>query len=236
MIAIAAAVAAPRFAPPERTYRYVIERVIEGPMPQRFRIERRIRFARDKDGVVADIVLQRTEQMPPGPAADLFAKGQAPFLGRTLRAHYAPDGSVLAVDGAEAAFAAMVAKLDPRAAAPLLTLPPERRRAMVASIADALPAGADAVAAPGVQRVTLASALPGGKALQLTGTRTIARASTGRLILTVHAEGEGITLDRSRTVDPATGLVLEERESRAVTVDGITQKSRSTTTLSPTVS
>ena len=236
MIAITAALAAPLFAPPERNSRYVIERVIEGPEPQRFRIDRSIRFARDKDGVVADIVLERTEQTPPGPAADLFAKAQAPFLGRTLRAHYAPDGSVLAVDGSDAAFAAMVATLDPRAAAPLLALPPERRRAMVASIADTLPAGADAVAAPGVQRVTLTSALPGGTPVRLTGTRTIARASETRLTLTVHAEGEGITLDRSRTVDPATGLVLEERETRVLTVDGVARTSRSTTTLIAAVS
>lgn len=176
------------------------------------------------------------------PAA-MFRAGFARIAGRTVTLHLDPAGRVTTIgdqpalwqaflDGIAALAPAGSGELDRKRAgrirailAALTALPPERQRATLASLVEPLVA-ADLAAAgesPPLP-VRLPAASPYGTA-QLDGIRAVRRVA-GKLEAVVTADGaialagpdgpvQGrMSLETVRRVDPVSGLVAEERETR----------------------
>lgn len=175
------------------------------------------------------------------PAA-MFRAGFARIAGRTVVLQLDPAGRVAAIDdqaivwkafldGIAALAPAGTGDLDRKRAGQirailtvLASMPPERQRATLASLVEPLIA-ADIAAAGEVQPRKVQ--VPAGSAfgtVQLDGIRAVRRAG-GHLLVSLSAAGEvtmqapggpatgRVILEATRIIDPATGLVLEARES-----------------------
>lgn len=175
------------------------------------------------------------------PAA-MFRAGFARIAGKTIVLQLDPAGRVTAIDDQAMVWRAFldgIAALAPAGSgdlnrkragqigailAVLAPMPPERQRATLASLVEPLIA-ADITAAGELQpRAVRVPAGPAFGTAQLDGVRAVRRAG-GLLVVSVSAGGKvtmrgpggpttgHVDLENTRTVDPVTGLVLEERDS-----------------------
>lgn len=189
----------------------------------------------------------------------MFRAGFARIAGRTVVMHLDPAGRVYAIDDqAEVwkAFLDGIAALVPaskddidrkragrvRAILTALTpMPPERQRATIATLVEPLIAAdlaATGESPPRPVRVPAGSAFG---AAQLDGIRAVRR-QHGHLIVSVSAAGEvtqrtpageatgRVSLETTRRIDPAMGLVLESRDAVRTEIAGAPPATRLTVT------
>jgi hypothetical protein len=261
-IALAAQATAASFAPPLDTpIRVVAEAVrTDSGVTRRFVSAKRVVFRRDGAGFRAEVTVEPSA--PSGsdddPAA-MFIAGMARLAGRTLVFQLDAQGRVTGMTDQAAAWQAMLdglAALSPpgeaadrvraaraRAVVDMFAqLPPERQRAMLASMLVPLIAAdiaAEGAGPPRAVRVPAASAF--GTA-QLDGLRAV-RDDRGLLEVSVSATGPvsvkgpagvaagTMTLETLRRVDPRTGLLISSEEAvRTVLPDGSLASERVTVT------
>lgn len=236
---LAAAQAAVFAPPPGVPFAVVTERVHgEGPLSVRYRIERRVTFARDGIGWRAEVLLVAADADATAAMETMFEAGYAGLAGRTMVFRLDGAGKVVSIDDRAALWeafcrgmAALVVKRGdrPRAwlealaeqvVAPLRALPAERQHAMLASLIGPLIAE-EAGEAPGsVRAVRIPGASPFGGPAALEGTRSIAAAgallrSTTRAAAEVVRAGEApgrVEAEIVRDVDPRTGLLVAGTE------------------------
>jgi hypothetical protein len=189
----------------------------------------------------------------------MFRAGFARIAGRTVVLHLDAAGRVSAIEEQEAiwkAFLDGIAALAPpgtddldrrRAGqirailAALAPMPPDRQRATIATLVEPLIAADIAAAGESPPRPIR---VPAGSAFgtaQLDGIRVVRR-QNGHLIVSVSAAGEvsqrtpagqatgRVTLETMRRVHPATGLVLESRDSVRTELAGAAPATRLTVT------
>ncbi|MDV3455520.1 hypothetical protein RZN05_00880 [Sphingomonas sp. HF-S4] len=238
-VLLQAAVAAPAFAPPLDTpLRIVAERIETSPVERRYRLERLVRFHREGEGYRAEAVLLANATSGPEALGNLVERGLTALAGRTIVLHLDSRGQVIEVDDMAALWERVCAhiaeavssrrSLSPdessmlatRLVAPLRALPPDRRRALLATLVTAA-ITADPVEAPGATAaVELPGTSPFGTPLTLAGTRRTEAAgsllritTTATATVTLPPEGPApartgsVSLKRIRTVDPRTGLL-----------------------------
>lgn len=251
LIALAGQAAAIRFDPPlGQPLRVTTESIrTDGGVTRRFVNARRVVFRRTNAELRAEVTIEGSE--PTGPADDPAAMARAGFAhiaGRVVVFRLDPMGQVVAVEDHAAVWRAMLdgfaaqapdgtGALDRRRAGQvraivgaLAAMPVERQRETLASLIEPLIA-ADAAGEGPPRPVRIPAASPYGMA-ELEGLRA-SRLVRGRIELSVTAQGSiaipgpdgtaraRMTLETQRTVDPATGLVLENRETvRTLAPDG----------------
>lgn len=241
-VLLQASIAAPAFAPPlDSPLRIVTERTETALETRRYRLERLVRFREEGGGFRAEALLVRQSAAAPAALGNLVERGLAALAGRTVTLHLDRKGNVIAVDDMAALWeqvcqaiargAAARPGLDPGAAdalaaklvAPLRALPPERQRALLATLVTAAimtdpwdPAGA---ATP----VRLPGASPFGTPVMLEGTRSTEKAENGLIRVRTLASAEvaipaesgaparsgAVALDRRRLFDPRTGMLAD---------------------------
>ncbi|AQR73811.1 hypothetical protein [Sphingomonas sp. LM7] len=254
-----ASLAATVFAPPLDTpIRITVERVETSPKERRYRQERLVRFRPDGTGYRAEAVLVANASAAPEALSDLVERGLSALAGQTIVLHLDVNGQVTGIDDMTALWdrvcqhiadaAAARRGLTPgesnalatRLVAPLRALPPERQRALLATLVTAA-IMTDPVDAPGsAVAVQLPGASPFGTPATLQGIRRTEAvgillhvSTTATATVALPAEGNAparagsVTLDRVRVFDPRTGMlatatdtirnVIATRETRLVT-------------------
>lgn len=214
----------------DRPYHFVAEetRTVAGT-PRRFMAERRIIFRRNGDALVAEVTLERLTTDAPAEVARRFLTGSGGLKGRTVRFRLAPDGSVANIDDQEAVWAAMVAGIgamtgqathpgarsslsrDPATA--VAGLPPERRRAVIASIVAGLFVDPATLPALGSRAVRVTGRTLTGEPVVLGGEEAVDVVPDGGLRLVTRVANAQVRLIRTRIVDPTTGLLISEEET-----------------------
>ncbi|WP_343519310.1 hypothetical protein [Sphingomonas sp.] len=251
LVAIAGQVAAARFDPPlDKPLRVVTESVrTDGGVTRSFVNARRIVFRRAGTELRTEVTIEGSE--PTGPTDDPAAMARAGFAhiaGRTIIFRLDAAGRVMLVEDHAAVWRAMLdgfaaqapdgtSALDRKRAGQvraivgvLAAMSAERQRDTLASLVEPLIA-ADATGESPPRPVRVPAASPYGMA-ELEGIR-VARMARGRLEVSVTAQGSiampgpdgtaraRMTLETERAIDPATGLVLESRETvRTLAPDG----------------
>jgi hypothetical protein len=224
--------------PLDAPLRIVAERVEASPEERRYRLERLVRFHREGEGYRAEAVLLANAASGPEALGSLVERGLSALAGRTIVLHLDSRGQVTEVDDmatlwdticariAEAATSrrslppAEAQALATRLVAPLRALTTERRRTLLATLVTA--AVADPAEAPGTTiPVELPGASPFGTPLTLHGTRhteavggLLRITTTASATVTLPPEGHApartgsVSLERIRSVDPRTGLLV----------------------------
>ncbi|WP_174293015.1 hypothetical protein, partial [Sphingomonas bacterium] len=126
-------------------------------------------------------------------------------------------------------------KHDPTSA--LAALPADRRKALLAAPLAGLIVSADEPLVPGSGPVSLASGIVAGP--PLAGTRMVTADADGCVHVVVHAATGGdapVSLDRERTINPASGLVLDQRETQIIGAGNDARIVREQVTIDPPVS
>ncbi|WP_447727084.1 hypothetical protein [Sphingomonas koreensis] len=251
------------FAPPlDRPLRAVTEATrTDAGVTRRFTNARRIVFRRSDTGFRAEVTIESGEPATAGdddPAA-MFRAGFARIAGRTVVLRLDPAGHVTAIDDQAAVWKAFLdgigalapagtGDLDRKRAgrirailAALAPMPPERQRAMLASLVEPLIAADIAAGGEAPPRAVRVPAGSSFGAAQLDGIRAVRR-NEGRLLASVSAAGEvsvqgsegqiagRVTIETERHVDPASGLVLETRDTVRIEMPGAPPASRLTVT------
>lgn len=223
---------------------------------QRFTSERRLVFHPSEDRIALDLSVISSTAPPGGPGA-MFTAAMAGLKGRTIRFLLDADGTVTGVDDEEALWNAMCAAVDHAAnatvpgstartraaramAATFRSLPPERRRAMLTSMA--APALADETTdqqREADSAITLPARSPAGTTAHIPGRKSVRLVDDRTMTVTTTAEGDVAALDAAstgtahikvsitRTIDRVAGLVLESREERETTIGSGTDLRRS---------
>lgn len=235
LAAIVLQASAAGFSPPiDHALRVVTERQDDSRI---YRMERRIRFAREGEGYRAQVVLAEAEGETSDSSGALFEAGYAALAGTTLVVHLDRAGMVTAIDDMPALWerlcrrvadvAATRRPLSPvdrarfaeRVAAPLRAMPAERQRAMLASLV--LAVIPDEAMTPGIAPVRLPGSSAYGGAGPLEGMRTVVALPGGLLRSTTSASAEGVTLERVTEMDPRTGLIIRNRKTLRVRAGGL---------------
>ncbi|QDX26644.1 hypothetical protein FPZ54_11845 [Sphingomonas suaedae] len=266
LIVATAQASASLFAPPiDRTIEAttIAERTESG-VTRRFESTRTLRFAALPDGyrVAVTMTAAGAAEDAHDPAG-LFRAGFASLAGRTVTLRLDRLGKVTQIEDEMIVWQAILdgmAKLAPKGDGPenrvgatrvraivaaLRDQPPERRRAMLASLVapliapDLVAEGRAAATAPRAVRVPAASIY--GRA-ELDGLRTVRAgragvevrvSATGRIAVTAP-EGETtatITYETLRRIDPDSGLVIESREHvQTLAPDGAIASERTSVT------
>ena len=225
-----------RFAPPDgQAFRHVlIEERDDGTVKRRFEAERTIVFRATPTGYAADVTLVRVSQ--DAGTGGMFAAGMAGLKGRTIRFQLDRAGNVVAIEGEAAIWEALCHGIESMVgtdasrrerlrplATPLRALPEDRRRAMLASMITPLIAGP--IAAEGARAVTVEARGLDGTRIVLDGRETRHAAALGTIAIETSASGTlpgaeagavpaRVSVATRRVIDPATGLVLEARDTR----------------------
>ncbi|MDP5278880.1 hypothetical protein Q9Q95_08095 [Sphingomonas sp. DG1-23] len=251
-IALQASVAAPIFAPPiDAPLRIVTERTEIASDQRHYRLERLVRFSKEGLGYRAEALILGSASEAPQVLGNLVERGLSALAGRTIVLHLDSNGRVVAIDAIADLWervcqrvsdaAATRQSLAPgeartlaeRIAAPLRALPPERQRALLATLVAAaiLPEPLDP---PGtVAPVELPGASPFGTPVTLRGTRSTA-ADNGLIRTTTLASAAmdlparsdapaasgSVALERIRTSNPRTGLIASGLDTTRNRVGG----------------
>jgi hypothetical protein len=224
-----ASVAAPSFAPPTDTpLRIVTERSETGAGERRYRFERLVRFSRQSTGYRAEAMLLASTSAAPPALGELVERGLTALAGRKIVLHLDATGAVTAIDDmavlwdlvcgrvAEAAASrqslpsAEARALADRIAAPLRALPPERQRALLATLVTAAIATEPLDSPRATLPVRLSGVSPFGKPVTLEGTRRTDPIEGGLLRTTTRASAT-VTLTSQQGAPAATGSVELER-------------------------
>lgn len=250
-IALQASLAAPIFAPPtDAPLHIVTERTEVSSDERHYRLERLVRFSKEGTGYRAEALVLGSASEAPQVLGNLVERGLSALAGRKIVLHLDRSGRVVAIDeiadlwervcqrvsdaaATRQSLAPGEAKmLAERIAAPLRALPPERQRALLATLVGAaiLPEPLDPPGA--VAPVELPGASPFGAPVTLRGTRRTAAADNGLVRTTTLASATmdlpprngapatsgSVALERIRTSDPRTGLIstgLDTTRNRA---------------------
>lgn len=230
LAAIVLQASAASFAPPLDSPLRVVSERREGP--RAFRLERDLRFFREGAGYRVEVVLRAATGETPDGSGALYEAGYAALVGTPILFHLDAAGELTAIDDMPSlwerycARVAQVAaerrvlapadrsKLAARIAAPLRALPPEKQRAMFASLASAVIA--EEPIAPGSTPVRLPASSAYGSAAPLDGTRTVAPLPAGLLRATTHAASDTVTLDQVTELDPRTGLIVRASKTERI--------------------
>lgn len=231
----------------------IIEERRDGGPVQQFRTERRLTFHRSGNGFTVEIVIGPSSQPSYGAAGAMFAVAMTALEGQMIRFQLDGAGRITGIfdeDRIWAAFCEAVAGMGRAAAAgqgdrgrhirgfaaPLLAIPPALRRQMLSSMLTPVLAG-DAGAA-GDRPVTLTARGIDGETVPIAATEHRAPAADGTIAVTVTARATlparavtpeaQIAITIRQRIDPATGLMLESRESRETTIGTGAQRRRST--------
>ncbi|MFZ5747582.1 MAG: hypothetical protein ACOY45_07965 [Pseudomonadota bacterium] len=263
-MALLQSAAATTFAPPlDQPLLLTTERVeTEGSERRSYRIQVRMRFARDGDGYRAELVVVEAGGAAGRMESAMFETGLSGLAGRTIRFRLDRAGRVVAItDRAElwhdfcvglarvmaaskAADPDARARLEARFVAPLEALPPERQIALLASLlTPAFASEAGDQPAGSTRAVRLPGRSAYGGAAPLDGARTVSRgADIQRVVTRAHGtvpapDGSParIVLTIEERSDPATGLILQRRETRETqrAADGRRMAAVKTITLGP---
>ncbi len=235
------------FSPPlEHGLRVVTDRH-EGE--RAYRLERRIRFAREGHGYRAEVLLSATDGETSDGSGALFEAGYAALAGTTLIFHLDGKGTITAIDDLPALWERLCSRvarvaaarrpLSPaerlkfaeRIAAPLRALPADRQRAMLGSLVLAIIP--DEPLAPGTSPVRLSGSSAYGSASPLEGSRTVIALPSGALRSTTVAGAEGVALERVTEVDPRTGLITRNSKTLRIRTGGLEKTSRTQLTVEP---
>ena len=214
---------------------------------QRFVSERRLVFQALATGIALDLTITSNTAPQGGPGA-MFAAAMSGLKGRTIRFLLDADGQVTGIDDEDAVWSALCDAIDRAAdatvtgspardraarsmAAAFRSLPADRRRAMLTSMATPALAGSlasqqrerdVAISLPARSPTGATAMLPGREMVRLVGDRTI--------IITTMAEGDvaapdaasvgtaHIKVSITRMIDQSAGLMLESREERETTI------------------
>ncbi|MBB4840400.1 hypothetical protein HNP52_003492 [Sphingomonas kyeonggiensis] len=247
LAAIVLQASAASFSPPlDRALLVVTERHDDTRL---YRMERRIRFAREDGGYRAEVVLAEAEGETSDSSGALFEAGYAALAGTPLIFHLDKAGTVTAIDDLPALwerFCRRVAevaaarralapaerpKFAERVAAPIRALPDGRRRAMLASLV--LAVVPDEPLVPGTGPVRLPGSSAYGSARPLEGMRSVTASPGGLLRSTTVASGENVTLERITEVDPHTGLITRNSKTLRIRTGGLEKISRTQLTVEP---
>lgn len=239
--------AAHRFAPPlDMMLRYETwQDRDDAGAKEHFRLSRTIRFGREGAGYLAEVTTIAVDGGIASGAGAMFEAAMGALKGVTMRLHLDADGKVTAIDDQAALMArlrdAIVAAAtagkpeDERAAlaqrlgGALTAMPEPLQREMLGSVLSSVIADADTPAgASPAAPVTQRGSSPFGGSADLAGTRRSWIDADGRLVIeetlsgtarsTRTADTAGIATTQRRTVDRATGLVLDSRTTRTVTI------------------
>lgn len=239
------------FAPAlDRPYRYRIEQERdEAGATRRYATERTILFRRAEGGYLAEMIITAVDGgLATGPGA-LFERAFAGLRGQTIRYRLSARGEVVDIEDRDALWQRLVDAViaaagdDPtnratagRLAAPLAAIPRPQRIAMLGSmLATVLAPDVVRSGASPERRIRQQGVAPHGAGGALTGTeRTFVQGDmlveqrnlTGDVALPGGTTGQRQS-ELTRTVDPATGLVVTQRETIRLT--GRTAMSRATT-------
>jgi len=237
VVLLQASIAAPAFAPPLGTpLRIVTERIETSPAERRYRLERLVRFSKQGTGYRAEAVLLANTSAAPEALGNLVERGLSALAGRTIVLHLDEHGQVTAVDEMAALWERVCQRIAEAAAtrpglpadaasarlvAPLRALPPERQRALLATLVTAA-IMTDRRESPGsFIPVRLPGASPFGTPVTLEGTRRTAIADNGLIQASTTASAKvdlpaqagapartgSVSLDRQRAFDPRTGML-----------------------------
>ncbi|MBY0284063.1 MAG: hypothetical protein K2W81_08885 [Sphingomonas sp.] len=252
--ALAASAADARFLPPEgKPLRQVLtEERIEAGASQRYVSEREIIFMRTPDGYRADVMIV-SESHAADDAGAMFGAGLAALKGQTIRFELDRNGTIVAIADEEALWGRFCDAIEGMArgkrpldaqrarnvaalVAPLRTMPPARRRALLGSMITAIIAGPRADRQPGTQPITLPARDATGPTIDLPGTEAV---TLGNGALTIESTAEGdlnpsahLIVKRRERVDAARGLILETRTQRDTIIGtgATSRRSQSTVT------
>jgi hypothetical protein len=194
-VLLQASIAAPAFAPPlGAPLRIVTERIETSPAERRYRLERLVRFSKEGTGYRAEAVLLTNASAAPEALGNLVERGLSALAGRTIVLHLDDRGQVTTVDEMAALWERVCQRIAEAAAtrpglpsvsaaaklvAPLRALPPERQRALLATLVTAA-IMTDPRESPGsFTPVRLPGASPFGTPVTLEGTRRTATADNG---------------------------------------------------------
>jgi hypothetical protein len=236
---------------------------------QRFESERRLIFTRVNDGLLLDLTIL-SSQAPAGTSGGMFATAMAALRGLTIRYRLDPQGDIMQIEAESNIWATLCRAIDRIAekklqrsasrersarnmAATFRALPPDRQRAMLASMIAPALAGrlADRVSAPEIA-IILPARSPNGDPASLPGVESVRQTDSRTLVIETLAEGDvpspsvgangsaHIRVRITKRIDQMSGLILESREDRETRIGSGTdlRRSRSTTTtrLNPLVS
>lgn len=245
------------FSPPlDRDFAYVTEQVrTDESGERRYRVERTLRFARDGDGLFADLTLNRIIGDKGGEGA-MFERALAGLKGRTVRYRLSPYGTLVSIDAIDGHWSALVEGMagDARGTrgVPIVEAfrgaPPTRRTAMFWSMLDPLIIAAIAADGPYTHRpVSQAGQSAGGAPELMSGTERLERADGGGLRLTRIVQSRpaapggpsatttapAIERERETTalLDPQTGLLAQSTDRMRLRIGGRDQVSTTRITL-----
>lgn len=240
-VVVVAPAAQPGFAPPsDVAFRHVMtEQREHAGVTRRFEIERRVIFHATAAGFDADVTLVRVDQSA-GQPGKMFMAGVSALKDHTIRFRLDPTGAVRSIDDEDAVWSAFCDGVEAMTAgsgerrraalpfvAPLRAMPPERRRAMLASMVASLVAGP--IGTLGSRPVQIEARGPGGEKMMLEGQERRDVAKDGVTIVT-EASGTlplpaattkmvaNVSVAMRRRVDPATGLVVRSEEVRTTEI------------------
>jgi hypothetical protein len=214
-----------------------------------YRMERRLRFAREGEGYRVDVRLAEAEGETSDSSGALFEAGYAALAGASLTFHLDKAGRVIAIDDLPTLwerFCARIAQvaaarrpLSPaerprfaeRIAAPLRALPADRQRAMLASLVLAIIP--DEPLTPGTEPVHLPGSSAYASTTPLQGTRTVIALPDGLIRSSTIASGESVTLERITEVDTRTGLITRNSKTLRLRTGSLEKISRTQLTVEP---
>ncbi|TGX53977.1 hypothetical protein E5A73_07540 [Sphingomonas gei] len=244
-----ASLAASTFAPPtDAPLRIVTDRTETSADKRHYRLQRLVRFSREATGYRAEVLVLGSTSDAPQALGNLVERGLATLEGGRIVFHLDAKAQIVAIDDmaalwervcrgvADAAAAqpegtGLAAKL----AATLRALPPERQRALLATLVTAIVSTEPLDSVGTVTSVKLPGTSPFGAPVTLDGTRRTVAAENGLLRTTtiasatvaLLAQGDApgtsgtVSLERVRTFDPRTGLITSGLDTtRHVTRSG----------------
>ncbi|MEP9402263.1 hypothetical protein [Sphingomonas sp. VNH70] len=245
------AVVASGFAPvPDTPYRYRIEQERdEAGVTRRYVTERTIRFARGTDGYVAEMTITAVDGSLSSGAGAMFERAFAGLRGVPMRYRLSAAGAVIAVEDRAMLWQRLIdgviatAGSDPerqatvrRLTAPLAAMPEAQQVAMLGSMLatvlapDVVRGGTmaeRAIRQEGIGPQGIGTALSGTERVFAQGALLVdERRLAGPVALPGGAKGERVS-ELTRSVDPATGLIVAQQE--AIRLTGPSATSRTVT-------
>jgi hypothetical protein len=250
-VVLQASIAAPAFAPPtDVPLRIITERTETSPDARQYRLERLVRFAREGSGYRAEAVMLGSTSEAPQKLGNLVERGLSALSGRKIVLHLDGNGRVVAVDDMAAlweqvcqrvADAAVTRQSVPPAdattlaeklGASLRALPPERQRALLATLVTAAITTEPIDPVGTTTPVQLPGASPFGTPLALAGSRSTHAAENALIRTTTTASANvaipardgapatsgSVSLERVRTFDPRTGMIASGLETTRNTI------------------